>query len=301
MNGNDYNFGNSGMSDDSFNVFNQNAEAYKQQQELLKQQAEQAQQAAVTQQQVLAQQHEQNKLQPTITTEKKSFLSSLKNKKPKKDERVFDINVPSTYAKQEKEHNEMDEKKKNKLELLLLLVLIVVLGVVGYWAFNVFSTTLGIKKVDTTPSPIHTEGRMIYGYSCQSSIDKLYFSVPYPELIDNNLSSYTVNYYGTGDKINVKEEKILINYGFLDDYNTSVVTRFCNGYNLINDDYQVMCDLKYSVMTITNRFDLNKIEGAVSNGDIEYKIGVDKNSILKDVVNEQSALGYTCTQILDAK
>jgi hypothetical protein len=301
MNGNDYGYGNGGMSDDSFNVFNQNAEAYKQQQELLKQQAAQAQQAAIQQQQVLAAQHEQNKLQPTITTEKKSFLSSLLTKKPKKNERVFDLNDPSTYSSQEKEHKEIDEKQKNKIELILLFVLIIILGVVVYWAVNVFSTTLGMKRVDTTPSPVHTEPIKIDGYSCKTSIDKLYFAVPYPELIDNNLSSYTVEYFSSEDTINLKVEKILINYGYLDDYKTSVVTKFCNSYNLINDDYQVICDLKYSVMTITNRFDLNKIDGTVKNGDIEYKLNENNNSVLVDVVNEKSSLGYNCSQIQNDK
>lgn len=302
MNGNDFN--NSGMNDDSFNVFNQNAEAYKQQQEMLRQQAQMQQQVAQQQEQALAQAHEQQKLTPTLTTEKKSFFAKLTQKKPKKEQRVFDINDPSTYAKEEKEHKELDDKDKSKLELLLLLVLIVVLGAVGYWAFNVFKDTMGCNnKVDTSPSPIHsTENNPTIGYSCESSIaNNLYFSIPFADTIDSNLSKSVINYYANGKGIAMKEEKFIINYVNLDNASRKTVESFCNSYNQVNDSYQVVCDLSFNVMTITNRFDITKIDGKVTNGDIVYNIGVDQSSILNDVVNEKSALGYVCTPINESK
>ncbi len=302
MNGN--NFSNSGMDDDSFNVFNQNAEAYQQQQELLRQQAAQQQQVAQQQEQALAQAHEQQKLTPTLTTEKKSFFAKLMEKKPKKEERVFDINDPSTYVREEKEHKEIDEKQKNKLELLLLLVLVIVLGAVGYWAFTVFKDTMGFNnKIDTNPSPIHSsESDVIFGYACTNSISNtLYINVPFIDRIDNNLSQTTISYFADGDNIYSKEEKFVINYVSLDKDSEKIVRDFCNSYNLVNDSYQVVCDLSYSVMTITNRFDINKIEGTVTNGDIVYDIGVNSGSILKDVVNDKSASGYVCTPIFENK
>ena len=48
-------------------------------------------------------------------------------------------------------------------------------------------------------------------------------------------------------------------------------------------------------MIITNRFDLKKIEGTISNGNIIYDIGINKETLTKDIVNEESQSGSKCT------
>ena len=300
------NFGN-GMNDDSFNVFNQNAEAYKQQQELLRQQAEAAQQNATQQQQALAQAHEQNVQQQAVQNiqevdKNPSIFSFLTKKKEKKEERVFDLNDPSTFTKAEKpEKKEMDDKEKSKMELILLVVLLVVLGVVGYWFFSVFMNTMGIdnKKIDNSESLIHEE--RIGNYSCEKNYDNFYLALPYSEYINKNLSSYYVNYYSNENNIIVvKEEIATINYGNIDMQVKNEIQKYCNSYNNINDSYQVTCDLKNNVMTIINSFDLTKIEGKVTNGDIVYDLGINNNTPIRDMVNKESENGSKCNIIIEA-
>ena len=158
MNENGYSYGNSGgMDDDSFNVFNQNAEAYQQQQEALRQQAAQAQEAAVQRRQALAQAHEAKENAMVIEDEpkKKTIFDKLKKKKEPQEERKFDLNDPSTFTKVEKEKKEISDDDKKKFEVLLLLVLVVVLGVVGFWAFTVFKNSMGLKNIDNSGSLIH--------------------------------------------------------------------------------------------------------------------------------------------------
>ncbi len=299
------NFGN-GMNDDSFNVFNQNAEAYKQQQELLKQQAEAAAQAAAAQQQALANQHAQNLQQQEIQNiqevdKNPSIFSMLGKKKEKKEERKFDLNDPSTFTKAEKEpKKEMDEKEKSKMELILLIVLLVVLGVVGYWAFTVFMNTMGIdnNKMDNSNSLIHEEVKKVGSYSCEKDYDKFYMVLPYNDIIQRQLSTYTINYYSDeNNNVVVKEENVLINYGNIDMATKNELQKWCNSYNNINDSYQLTCNLKNNVMLIKNSFDLTKIDGKVTNGDIVYDIGVTKHDLIKDVINTESENGSKCEMI----
>ena len=296
------NFGN-GMNDDSFNVFNQNAEAYKQQQELLRQQAAAAQQAALEQQQALAQQHEQNLQQQAIQNiqevdKNPSIFSKFGKKKKKEEERKFDLNDPSTFTKVEKPKKELDEKEKGKMELVLLLVLLVVLGVVGYWAFTVFKNTMGISNVDNSESLIHEENKKIGNYSCEKDYSNNYLVLPYSDLISQQLSSYQVNYYSDeNNKLTIKEESILVNYGNINMQIKNELQKFCNSYNNINDSYQLTCNLKNNIMLINNSFDLTKIDGKVTNGNIVYDIGVTKDALIKDVINTESEQGSNCTLI----
>ncbi len=298
------NFG--GMNDDSFNVFNQNAEAYKQQQELMKQQAEAAQAAAQQQQQALAQAHEQNLQQQQIQSiqdvdKNPSIFSFLGKKKEKTEERSFDLNDPSTFTKVEKPKKEMDDKQKSKMELILLVVLVVVLGVVGYWAFSVFKNTMGIKNtVESNESLIHEQNLRIGDYTCEKNYDNFYLVLPHAELINKPLSKYIINYYSDEEnKVVVKEEIVTVNYGNIDGVIKNEIQKYCNTYNNINDSYQLTCNLSYNIMTIKNSFDLTKIDGTVTNGEIVYDIGLDSGAQIKDVINKDSEAGSTCNLIVN--
>ena len=52
-------------------------------------------------------------------------------------------------------------------------------------------------------------------------------------------------------------------------------------------------------MTIKNSFDLTKIDGTVTNGEIVYDIGLDSSAQIKDVINKESETGSTCNLIVN--
>lgn len=231
-----------------------------------------------------------------------SFKDLLK-KKVEEEEKTFSIDDITNFKEEKKpdiDPEEAKEKKKKVKDIIILVVALIALVIVGIIAYNVFSNYLlpseNVIDSNIIRKNIHSskvvkekkEGEATI-YNCNNTIDNTFYNLPYTEYINWDLYKGNATFSFVNDKLDVMNETYNITYNMLTPEETSIIVNYCNSYNKVLDQYQLLCKYSNNILVITNSYYLNKIDGEITNTLGTFNIKYNKNTILGDLLSNNSS------------
>lgn len=188
----------------------------------------------------------------------------------------------------------MQRNKSTKTEKIILVILILVLITVIIWSYCVFTGTHLFKgKHDETYEITH-----LNTYSIDIS-ESFKWDIPYQDKIADN-SYFKINITDTDDYIKEYNEELLIIYNDLSEKELEEVKTFCNKYNEIYYNYQLLCTNLNNTIKINNEYSLEELNGnkSIKTEKKNYEIPVTYNQEYQKYID---SIGVNPERYLPAK
>lgn len=225
--------------------------------------------------------------------EKFSFKNLMK-KKVEEEEKKFDINAITQYTEEHKKEvdtEEVKEEKKKKKDLIKLILLLVALAVAMYFAYSIFSNYLKVNDnvINTISTKEPLKEVKTESYECNKPLDMDFYKLPQREniLLDNYKGK--IIYTFKNDKLDSIYEELEIEYDKMT-VNMQEVINYCNKYNIVYDQFQLLCSYKRSTIIIKNNMSLTKPNNKkFANDFLTFNLEYDKNAIVGDVLSNDKS------------
>ena len=219
-------------------------------------------------------------------------LKNLLKKKMQEEEKTFNINDITNYTetRPKVDTEEEKEEKKKKSDLIKLILLLIVLVIVGFFAYRVFSNYLEpsqniIINRNTNSNIINNDKIEVISYECNKPFDMTFYNFPYSYNIESLTYKGNTTYTFHNDKLHNITEQFTFLYINLDDFSKKEITDYCNKYNVVYDQYQLICKFSNNYLTITNSFNTKDISNKeIKNKLYTFNINYNKDTIVGDVL-----------------
>ena len=225
--------------------------------------------------------------------EKFSFKNLMK-KKVEEEEKKFDINAITNYTEEHKkteDAEEVKEQKKKKSDLIKLIILLVVLAIVIYFAYSIFSNYLKVNSnvINTINTKEPLKNVKTESYECNKPLDVEFYKLPQRDsiLLDNYRGN--IVYTFKDDKLDTIYEELVIEYDKMT-VDMQEVINYCNKYNILYDQFQLLCSYKRNTITIKNNMSLTRPNNKkFANDFLTFNFEYNKNTIIGDVLSNDKS------------
>lgn len=225
-------------------------------------------------------------------------IKGLLKKKVEEEEKKIDINDISSFTVPKKSDEEIQlekEEKKKKKDIILLIVLVIVLIIMGYFAFTVFSNYMlpsenSVKSEQLSTNVTKTKEpkkKVITTYDCDKPLDIEFYKIPYSDLINMETYKGYNEYIFEDDALTTIEESFTFIYNEFPEGVETEVIRYCNGFNVVYDQYKMLCTYNNNLVTVKNTFFINKLDtNEVVNRDIKYNFIYNNKTNSKKILED---------------
>ncbi len=226
-----------------------------------------------------------------------SFKKLLK-KKIEKEEKTFSIDDITNFKDDGKkvDMEEVKEKRKKVKDIVILIGAIIGLVVAVIMFINIFSNyTMGenivnnnsVLKIKSSKEIVEKEEtKEVTSYMCDKTLDVSFYKIPNDIYINWEAYKGNITYTFNNDKLATIKEEYTLLYNDMNKDENRIIINYCNNYNKVLDQYQLLCTYSSNYLSITNNINLTKLDNeSINNSLVIINPIYNTNTILGDILS----------------